>query len=390
MDKSIPYGRCDVVKKRLFAMLIMTTLIVASCSFSSDVPARGYWDGNTFVSAFFGLRFDMPEGWSAMSEDEMAQTLRPPGIGHVEMGEQIPQEIFDVLDRGLVNGHGFFVDMMARDEFDPAFSPMVMTAIERQPQGVLLEEGDTQRIGDHYWHFDDTYIETGQAPVNMRIFRRINDGFVKHISVVYFDDEGLRYILSHFRAYAVWDAAAPARGHWDGDTFISVYFGLRFDMPYGWFAITPERIIGLIEAGVMESAFIPSEIAPPGEVIPLEVLESTGIINDVTAFYGREATLHIDIWDLLHEDEQLFYTAEEYFDWVANFDGIFGSDTYLINTDTVGLRRLVWHVGDFNRQDSELHIRYLVNIDGRFMRRIAITAQSSSQVDEIIGHFRAY
>ena len=183
----------------------------------------------------------------------------------------------------------------------------------------------------------------------------------------------------------------PTRGHWEGNTFISAYFGLRFDMPEGWFAMTPENIIGLVESGAIASAFIPPEIILPGEVIPYEVFEEYGVISDVMAFYERDVRLHIDIWSLIHYDEIPFTTAAEYLAWMAEAEPFWGISFFtVIHDGTIRIGHLDWHVADSWIEGSEAITRYLVNDDGRFVRQIIISVSSSDKLDDILAMFRPY
>ena len=183
----------------------------------------------------------------------------------------------------------------------------------------------------------------------------------------------------------------PARGHWDDNTFISAYLGLRFDMPEGWFAMTPENIIGLVESGAIASAFIPGEVSLPGEVIPDEVFEEDGVIRDVTAFYGRDVILNINIWSLIHYDEIPFTTAAEYLTWMAEAEPFWGISFFtVIHDDTIRIGHLDWYVADSWIEGSEAITRYLVNDDGRFMRQIIIRVSRSSKFDDILAMFRPY
>ena len=214
------------MKKRLFAILLAALLLFAACGTDIDIPARGYWDGDTFVSAYFGLRFDLPQGWAIASEEEIAEAMWLDADVRVEPGTHIPQEVFDAL------GELQLPDMWAQESPLGMFrNNAVMTAIGRLPDDAPLSEIDmfleiveqvqdnewldfvigegTIRIGAHDWYFADQHFITGwnisdpsaAEMHNQRAFARFDNGFIKMLSIVYYDADMLQDIMANFRPY---------------------------------------------------------------------------------------------------------------------------------------------------------------------------------------------
>lgn len=63
------------MKKRTIALLLLAALLggmLTGCSESSkEYYSPGYWRDATFYSAFVDLRFTLPEGWTAASQEEL-------------------------------------------------------------------------------------------------------------------------------------------------------------------------------------------------------------------------------------------------------------------------------------------------------------------------------
>lgn len=217
------------MRKRLLAILLASVFLFSSCiSAAPDaphiptVPTRGYWDGRTFVSAYFGLRFDLPQGWVVASEDEIFEVMWwLDDAVRVEPGAHIPQEVFDAL--GEVSLPDMWAHESTFDAFDMFGGNAVMTMIGQLSQlfdNVPLSELDmlwemaeqtqgnqwmefvvgagTIHIGAYNWYFaDEHYISDWD--VNQRILIRFDDGFVKLIWIFYDDSDTLQYILANFR-----------------------------------------------------------------------------------------------------------------------------------------------------------------------------------------------
>ena len=63
------------MKKRIIASLLLSALlggVLTGCSEKEKAfYSPGYWRDTTFYSAFVDLRFTLPEGWEATSQEDL-------------------------------------------------------------------------------------------------------------------------------------------------------------------------------------------------------------------------------------------------------------------------------------------------------------------------------
>ena len=208
------------MKRKFFAILIAVIILLASCGFDAIVtPYRGYWDGDTFVSAYFGLRFDLPDNWAAATENDLAEMLIDGDVMPVAPGGRITRDNFIGFEVDI------FPDMAAffGDTWGIAYSAVLM-GIEWIPGDVpfseirflqekimeaeamsddafivefVINEG-VVRIGDYDWHSADILLINN---VNQRVFVRVDVNFAKLVRIIYRDIDEMHKILGHFGPY---------------------------------------------------------------------------------------------------------------------------------------------------------------------------------------------
>jgi len=220
------------MKKRLFVIFtIALMMLFASCTTNdSQPPSRGYWDGETFVSPYFGLRFELPDGWTVVSNNEGIALVMAGILVPVAAGAEISDDVFDALEGRVPDVLAVEGDIRDTSQHERArMSTIVGRLADDAPStafGMLLDIAEQAsnspfsrhyvigrgavRLGMHYWNFADQYLliiggsheNEDEVISRSRIFKRYDgNGFFKQISITYHDDNSLHGILAHFRAY---------------------------------------------------------------------------------------------------------------------------------------------------------------------------------------------
>jgi len=212
-------------QRLLFAILIgLAAMLLASCAATPQYipapapiePTRGHWDGNTFASAYFGLRFELPMGWAPWDD------MDHPSIPHIPPGGQITPDMMVLAG----NDVGVYFDMRAshEDAVGDIFhtSTVVVMLIMYYPdeagpiseQSILLESQASAAqfdnvdfiiheaatpIGANDWYSADHIVSGDNFYV--RMFLRVDGRFVKQINIISYDDDGLHEIFAQFGPY---------------------------------------------------------------------------------------------------------------------------------------------------------------------------------------------
>ena len=64
------------MKTRILALVLLlatSALFLTGCSGEQPFYSPGYWQDDTYYSAFLELRFQLPDGWEAADEEELAE-----------------------------------------------------------------------------------------------------------------------------------------------------------------------------------------------------------------------------------------------------------------------------------------------------------------------------
>jgi len=206
------------MKTRLFfaALIAAATMLLAACGGASPtaIPTRGFWEGDTFVSSFFGLRFELPENWSAMPAEEIGEMywnmgffVPPPGaeidheeyevfeaIGMIEMLAAIgePDTLSDVTGRVVLS-----ITRMADDVAHMSAPQWLAYTMDAAEVGYIVSD-DTVRIGSLYWYYMDS---PAFDLFHQRTYANIDNQFLRIITVGYTETAYHDYILGLFAAY---------------------------------------------------------------------------------------------------------------------------------------------------------------------------------------------
>jgi hypothetical protein len=160
--------------------------------------SRGVWDGNVFTSAYLGLRFTMPDGWSAAADDEMwdGVDLEAELYG---LGIDPPDDMAMIRDLIII------YDMHA---FNGATEANVQIAYERLlfpnadiSEGEFIENlanviqlmggeigrafPETTKIGRYDWHAFEYSMSFGGVRFYVRYYVNNKDGFARLIILHY-------------------------------------------------------------------------------------------------------------------------------------------------------------------------------------------------------------
>ena len=209
------------MKKIIFAvaLLVLGVGLVACGSDEYEIvpntpnegPARGYWQGDTFASAYMGLRFDLPMGWEAEDEQlvRTAQGSPVAGWSSVFSGEPISASVlesgipFSMMDMGAFFGI-------------PTISGYISTGsvaihITRPAEGESHEIQQMIDLG--FWEITEEVVTIGRyewqayhaqgdsSSMQWSGFVRVDGDIYKAIAIIHSDMFSIDEILSYFRSY---------------------------------------------------------------------------------------------------------------------------------------------------------------------------------------------
>ena len=214
--------------KRLLVIITIAIVatMLASCDATPDAyievahsaPARGFWEDNTFVSPFFGLRFDVPEDWDVLNDEAIADMFVHADIEYAQIpqGGEVTVEFYEaVMELGIIDmsasGHastrGITVRLGRLPDGDADMTAlqflenMVATMNPPATTEVIIHE-ETRRIGTQDWYYASfTYPFRHEMAYNL-YFVNIDGMFVRSVIVSHFGSIGsIDDTIELFRPY---------------------------------------------------------------------------------------------------------------------------------------------------------------------------------------------
>jgi len=200
------------------AIIIALSTIYNQFWFENDVQAqqtqqannhidlmRGHREGNTYINDLLGLRFTMPTGWDAATDEDIGRISEMANdVLNQEVGSDINmltdifainpitganvQVIFERLQFPNSNlSEAQYIELTAADENFAAIGGRVYTDIE-----------GTTRIGNYNWYSFRTVLDFDRITYG-RQFINIQNGYARIIIITYFEDsESPNEILAMF------------------------------------------------------------------------------------------------------------------------------------------------------------------------------------------------
>jgi len=221
-------------------------------------PIRGIWDGDTYINNYLNLRFVMPLGWVAATDDEVAELAGLTAEIFETQGQDLPEAFWDMA------GTNELIDMMAIDPFTGINVQVVYERLLFPHRRIseanyirivinnLAEIGmrahsipGTTQIGDYTWHSISTEMDVLGTLMAGRQFINIQDGFVRTL-VLSFNAEldPVDMLLARFSSLDTPPPPPPAHDGvlvgvwaWDSDNSYVYIFeadghGMRGFYPY--------------------------------------------------------------------------------------------------------------------------------------------------------------
>jgi len=208
------------MKKRLYVLILTFVVLLAACAPSQDLatifapgqpPILGSWEGNVFTSEYLGLRIEMPDGWVAFTDEELAERY---GFNTALLESR--QDLWELVDTRAgrrvpdmeILSPNFASAAILYERFYTAADQMMSSAQFNQFEADLwnafhdtITISDTPvRIGNLYWYyFDGARFFAGLTHYG-RHFQRVQDGFGMSIYIQYFcsDSETLEEVMAMF------------------------------------------------------------------------------------------------------------------------------------------------------------------------------------------------
>jgi len=379
------------MKKKISAgLLAVLTILLASCATEYPASPRYSWVGGgaiaTFVIEDLGLRIEIPHQWITRTTVTDSIILSE-GWG-IDPDLHPDWEYLQQYATAISSSCLFVLETFRYDADSDEVARMFLLRVTRDFSEPETSSEVMMQLAGMDWRYSDTSgIFT--------LFKEEEGRLFTVITIHYQDDEELQEQLDMFRAYDEPAVAVsvepetyivPMRGIWDGNTYASAYFGLRFDMPEHWTDNTGGRTDVMSLTLGRDGIFRETPVYPYGAVIPCETIELHGAFADLSVHDGEWATrVHLVISD---GKMNPFAPPVRSFHSSFVFDDIY--DT-VFRDDIMRIGNLDWQVVDrLDRGDGEIRMRHMGNMDGDFMRMITIFVQSSDQLDDILSMFRPY
>lgn len=174
-------------------------------------PARGYWDGDIFVSQYMGFSFQLPTGWEAEDEELVRTAQGSPASGwlSVSPGDPIGDS---VLDSGmpfvLMDMGGFFrLPVIGGYTSGGSIAIHITRPVPGESHEIhqMIELGfwditeEVVYIGRYQWQAYHAQGEGGT--MRWSGFVRADGDIYKVIAIAYSDMFSIDDILSHFSEY---------------------------------------------------------------------------------------------------------------------------------------------------------------------------------------------
>ncbi|MCL2377380.1 MAG: hypothetical protein FWC76_08325 [Defluviitaleaceae bacterium] len=215
------------MKKRLFAILIVSIglAIFASCDTAPEAtpevhitPTRGFWEDNTFVSPYFGVRFDLPDGWNARSDDEIVAMFADADLEYAQIpqGGEVTPDAYEALEAsGLIDmtaggdrgtrGITLRLGRLSDDEIGMTALQFLENMVEEMDLPDTTDVTiftDTTTIGAQDWYFAMFSYPFRHENVYNLYFVNVDGRFVRSVIISHFGSIGSPYdTLEYFRPY---------------------------------------------------------------------------------------------------------------------------------------------------------------------------------------------
>lgn len=271
----------------LFALFvgcgIHTETVAPAVPVTTPGPTRGVWDGDVFISEYFGLQFTLPDDWVIATDDEIA--------AWVEQSATLLDSLDTTTYWGIIDPTTELFDMEAGHPVTSAsvalsFSQLIdgyATAetyieaagdlLEQAGLDVNLDFPEQIKVGNYDWYIFSSLLDMAGTQTWGHYFVNAHDGFIRTISIYttnrsktpaeivpfFTDNNGVPAEAPPTLVATVPEAeepedepeppttsstTEPTPGIWDGNTFISEYLGFRFELPRSWVAADEEELAG--------------------------------------------------------------------------------------------------------------------------------------------------
>jgi ABC-type glycerol-3-phosphate transport system substrate-binding protein len=124
------------MKKKMIIAIVVVLLVAMLAGCGGDANGakklvRGSWAGDTYTNEYLNLTFTMPEGWSSMSDEQLATLMGLSADNLAAAGVEVNKEMLELMT---------IVDMQAQD---PMTGNNVLVNIEnigKMAKNVVSEE----------------------------------------------------------------------------------------------------------------------------------------------------------------------------------------------------------------------------------------------------------
>ncbi len=205
------------MKKTILAAvgLIVTLALLAGCAAGGGkAVSRGVWEGDVYTNAFAGFRIIKPEGWTASTDEEIAQMMNQT-IDTIEDEEkyrkavETMETVYDAMIVDSAIGNNVIVMYqnvglmgMLGVELDEYLEETVKQLEENEQMAYTYVETTDQKLGGADYRCVEMTVDISGITATQYYLMAKESGYVVAVILSVFDGTGLNDLLTMFEPLA--------------------------------------------------------------------------------------------------------------------------------------------------------------------------------------------
>ena len=169
-----------------------------------DIKSAGSWDGNLYENEAAGISFNMPESWTASSDEDIAafiESVQAKGTDYLAMAQDLETgEVMQIAVEDLSVTTPNLTDSMDEDMYIDALRSQLDL---NEEQGLEITHVDEENAelslgGESYKGFTATMSANGQSINQVYAVRKIDDKHMMTVIYITAEDAGTEVLEELF------------------------------------------------------------------------------------------------------------------------------------------------------------------------------------------------